>query len=108
MSDLSTDEFLSHFGVKGMHWGVRREQLRQHRTKFNEWDDGSKSKKVVKNAAIVAAVYVGARFVLRHAVSLGMRTLRNVLERQVMSEGAVWVAQSAAQGTFRIGVNTLL
>lgn len=53
------DDFLTHFGVKGMKWGVRKDG----ESKSSGWTDDQKKKaKQVAVAAGVAAVAVGAYY----------------------------------------------
>ena len=57
------DEFLAHFGVKGMRWGVRKD-----RTTASEDNTGSSHKKLKVAGAVlgVAVIAAGAVYVAKH------------------------------------------
>lgn len=40
MSDISTDDFLEHFGVKGMKWGIRKNRRNQESRVINRSKKG--------------------------------------------------------------------
>ena len=57
MSDISIDDYLAHFGVKGMRWGVRKNRNSVQTTKSSQTKPKmSRNKKV----AIAASVGIGA------------------------------------------------
>ena len=57
MSDISTENYLAHFGVKGMRWGVRKSKtaVKTYKSKSSE-----QKASIKKKAAIAATVGVGA------------------------------------------------
>jgi hypothetical protein len=61
MSDQQVDEFFEHFGIKGMHWGIRNQQRLDRVSRVARGTDHRR--KVAKRAAVVGAA-VGATAVV--------------------------------------------
>jgi len=64
---IVVDNFLAHYGVKGMRWGVRRSsRSKSSQEKSNRWTEDQKRKlKTVGAIAAVGAIAVGAYYVSR-------------------------------------------
>lgn len=67
MSDVAVDEFLEHFGTKGMKWGVRKQPTSSGSSKPKH------SKKKIVAGAVVAAGVVGVGVILakNHNIKVG-------------------------------------
>lgn len=94
-TEAEIDDFLEHFGVKGMRWGVR---------KANDTEDSSKSKlspktmrnlKIAAGVGVGAAVLVGGIFVRNYMSSSGGRT--TIAEVARMAETNPGHAREAAR-----------
>ena len=60
--DLAREQFLEHYGVKGMKWGIRNEVVKGPRTPY------TKGKRRASRLVGTGAAILGARFVLRHTL----------------------------------------
>lgn len=85
-------EFLEHFGVKGMRWGVRKER-------DSSGSDGSSEKKGLSNkqkAAVIAGsavlVAAGALFVASKMRNSGNSSFGNPLQQAMINRGKQWAA----------------
>lgn len=85
---------LNHYGVKGMKWGVRKNQPRAKNTDTGKTEDQRKAtaRKVAKGAAICAGVLAGsyATYTVAKAYS---RSYKNVVRRSKQS--ANWMAKAS-------------
>ena len=79
--DDEVEEFLEHFGIKGMHWGVRNKQQSQHFKRTFEENRALRRKRVRKEAlkagikgAVIASVlgslFVAANVKLAHPMKI--------------------------------------
>lgn len=76
MNDVDVDEFLSHHGVKGMHWGVRKED------EASGTPMSSKKKKIIIGASAGTALVVGmaaTAVVLRNNGKLPVASIQNAI-----------------------------
>lgn len=97
---IETEEFLSHYGVPGMKWGVRRQNLSIAKNNVRQakqlLKDAKTERKEVRKAAVktvakdavVAAGAVAVVAILAKNKSKSMKTLRQASE---FSKGSDWV-----------------
>jgi hypothetical protein len=62
-ADPAVEEFLSHFGVKGMHWGVRKDRTPAEQEKH---DRRVKTAAIVGSAVGIALVAAGSAYVAKN------------------------------------------
>jgi hypothetical protein len=85
MSDQQIDEFLEHFGVKGMHWGIRNQQKLDRVSRVARGTELRKyhNKEVAKRVAVVGAA-VGATAVV--SAILARKGMMSVNEANRMAD----------------------
>lgn len=108
----NVDEFLSHFGVKGMHWGVRNDRQSSGETSGSGGSDHAKLKKaliiggVVVGTAVVAA---GVVYAAKHGdipaskfssgtSSAGKKKVENLLKSPAEEKELTGIINSAGAG----------
>lgn len=70
MSDVAVDEFLEHYGTKGMKWGVRNTHSTSGSTNKSEKPKHSKKKVAIGIAVGVGAIAVGVVLAKNHKVKV--------------------------------------
>lgn len=97
--DISMEDFLEHFGVKGMKWGVRREDRSSNNKsspdkKSSEKDInwGAVKRTVAVGAGVLGVGYLGKKALAAKALGTPMRSL--------IGSDARKVGQVAAEGMF--------
>lgn len=102
MTELQVDEFFEHHGVKGMRWGVRKQEDGSPRTPMS----AEKKKKIIIGAAVgTALVGVAATAVILK--SNGKLPVSNVLKATKSSSSAKTAALGKQRVKFMQEANTL-
>lgn len=96
MKSMTEEDILEHYGVKGMHWGVRRD--REDLTSLSEDDlrkrvDRMRLEKQYRELSVTPSSSAGVRFIVKHAdktvsaligmatTYVGQRALRQMFEK---------------------------
>lgn len=102
MSGQDVDDFLAHYGIPGMKWGVRRQNLRTASSNVKEAKQILKEAKgqqrearkaAAKTVAQDAVVIAGVALAIK-VLSSGGKTPFNKLKTSSFSAGADWVNKS--------------
>lgn len=110
MSDISTEEFLSHYGVKGMKWGQRRARRKERVANMSPEARKNRRKKIAKGVAAGAAVgaaAVGVRFVTKKMALKGNVKVTDPPFLGFRVKGKDWLVESMDAKAFEMGVSAI-
>lgn len=96
---------LSHHGVKGQRWGVRRnvDKTSSRRGSTNKANVSQNDKKVKRKANNRRKISVGRRFV---DIMKSTKTRQIIGSTAAIASGALWVASAVMPGPVSIAANT--
>lgn len=104
-----SDDFLTHYGIKGMKWGVRRKSSSSDSSGSSSSSSGQTrlktAGKVAASVAIGGAVAAGAAYLGRNSALRQTRLADMNKNASLLTDGARWLAQ-ASSGLNLSGMDT--
>lgn len=100
ITDEELEKFLSHYGVPGMKWGVRK--AKTERTSEEKAEQSARNKKIVKVSA-VAVVAAGAAFAAYKINKSGKKKVNALNKHYDLDEMNAKLKDAFGKGIFRDG-----